>query len=241
MWKFLTSQHFSFTDVCIYFILQMKYFKTLLIVIVSLIGCFIGYNIFITVKYNHSTNMRDYKTSVWIFNDSIKNDIDTNRFAASVLERDQLYQYILNSGYRVGIWEFKDLNNVKLKDISINNYVDLSHVEIIPREVLNYKASPEINIELGFKFNDFISLNVDNYSKIISPIESTKYKGFYGTVNKLSLSNEEGKHLIIFDYPKGPQPMLFLFYKSSKGFYVIYIDSLNTKFDEHIINLLDLS
>ena len=219
----------------------MKYLKTLLIIIASFASCFLGYNIFIAAKYNHSTNLVDYEPYMWIFNDSVKNDIDTTRFASSIKERDLLYQYLFYSGYRVGIWEFKDLNRVELKEIKINNNVDLSQVNIIPREVLNYKASPEINIELGFKFNHAISLNIDNYSKIITPIETPKYKGFYGIVNKLSLSDEKGKHLIVFDYPKEPRPMVFLFYRTSKGFYVIYIDSLTVPFDESIIHLLDLS
>lgn len=219
----------------------MKYFKTFLIIIASLIGCFLGYNIFIAVKYNHSTNMFDYEPYMWIFNDSVKNDIDTTKFAASIKERDLLYQYILHSGYRVGIWEFKDLNRVDLEEIPMNKNVDLSQVNIIPREVLNYKASPEINIELGFKFNNAIGINLDNYSKIITPIETQKYKGFYGIVNKLSLTDEKGKHLIVFDYPDGPSPMVFLLYRTNNGFYVIYIDSLNVPFDASIIHLLDLS
>lgn len=219
----------------------MKYFKTFLIIIASLIGCFLGYNIFIAVKYNHSTNMFDYEPYMWIFNDSVKNDIDTTKFAASIKERDLLYQYMLHSGYRVGIWEFKDLNRVDLEEIPMNKNVDLSQVNIIPREVLNYKASPEINIELGFKFNNAIGINLDNYSKIITPIETQKYKGFYGIVNKLSLTDEKGKHLIVFDYPDGPSPMVFLLYRTNNGFYVIYIDSLNVPFDASIIHLLDLS
>jgi len=219
----------------------MKYLKILLIVVGSLGGCFWGYQIFIAAKYNHRTNMRDYEPYMWIFNDSVKNDVDTNRFAASIKEKDLLYQYILNSGYRVGIWEFKDLNRVELNNIPIHTHVDLSQVNIIPREVINYKASPEINIELGFKFDHAIALNLDNYSKIITPIETQNYRGFYGTVNKLSLTDKNGKHLIIFDYPNGPQPMVFLFYRTTKGFYVIFIDSLNVPFNESIINLLALS
>ncbi|MBC8014908.1 MAG: hypothetical protein H7X79_04100 [Sporomusaceae bacterium] len=219
----------------------MKIVKILVIAIASLLGCFVGYNIFIAVKHNHSTNMFDYEPYMWIFNDSVKNDIDTNRFVSSIKERDLLFQYLLYSGYRVGVWEFKDLNHVELEEISINNNVDLSKVNIIPREVINYKASPEINIELGFKFNHAIGLNIDNRSTIITPIETPKYKGFYGIVNKLSLSDGQGKHLIIFDYPDGPRPMVFLFYRTSKGFYIIYIDSINEPFDASIIHLLDLS
>lgn len=219
----------------------MKKIKILLIVIASLIGCYLLYSVFIIVKNRHHVEMSNYKPYLWILNDSTKNDVDINMFAGFIRERDILYEYILKSGYNISIWEFKDLNTVKLSEIPINSNVDLSDVKITPREVLNAKGSPEINIELGFLFSGLISLNIDEQSKIIKSIETPKYKGFYGAVHKLSLSDEKGKHLIVFDYPGGSEPTVFLFYKTSAGLYVIFINSMNVPFDESIINLLNLS
>lgn len=219
----------------------MKKIKITLIVVASLIGCYLIYSVFIIAKYKHRTEMFNYKPYLWIFNDSVKSQVDTNRFVGSVRERDILYQYILENKYYVSIWEFKDLSEVKLNEVSISDKVNLGSVNIIPREVINAKASPEINIELGFSFNHSVSLNIDKHSEIIKTIETTAYKGFYGLVNKLSLSNEKGKHLIVFDYPGGNEPTLFLLYKTSAGFYVVFINSKNVPFDESILKLLNLS
>jgi hypothetical protein len=185
--------------------------------------------------------MNNYKPYLWIFKDSVKNDVDKDMFVGSIRERDILYQYILKNRYHVSIWEFKDLSEIRLNEIPINCNVDLDDVNIMPYELLNKNESPEITTELGFSFSGSASLNIDKRSKIIKSIDTPKYKGFYGLVNKLSLSNEKGKHLIIFDYPSGNEPTLFLLYKTSTGFYVVFIDSNDGPFDESIIHVLNLS
>lgn len=219
----------------------MKKIKILLIVIASLIGCYLLYSVFIIVKNRHHVEMHNYKPYLWIFNDSVRNDVDTNIFVGSIRERDILYQYILKKRYNISVWEFKDLREIKLNEIPINSNVDLSKVSIIPYELLNKNESPEITVELGFSFSGLIGLNIDEQSKITKFIETPKYKGFYGVIHKLSLSDEKGKHLVVFDYHSGNEPTVFLFYKTSKGFYVIFINSRNKILDENIIKLLNLS
>lgn len=219
----------------------MKEIKILLIVIISLIGGYLLYSVFIIVKNRHHVEMHNYKPYLWIFNDSVRNDVDTNIFVGSIRERDVLYQYILKKKYHVSVWEFKDLSEIKLNEIPINSNVDLSKVSIIPYELLNKNESPEITVELGFSFSGLISLSIDEQSKITKFIETPKYRGFYGVVHKLSLSNEKGKHLILFDYPSGNEPTVFLLYKTSSAFYVVFINSKNVPFDEDIIKLLNLS
>ena len=152
----------------------MKKIKILAIVIASLFGCYLLYSIFIIVKNRHHVEMLKYKPYLWILNDSVKNDVNTNMFVGFIRERDILYEYVLKSHYHVSIWEFKDLKEIKLSDVSINNNMDLGNVNIIPREVLNAKASPKINIELGFSFSSSISLNIDKSSQIIKSIDTPK-------------------------------------------------------------------
>lgn len=219
----------------------MKKIKILAIIIASLIGCYLLYFVFIIVKYQHHTEMFKYKPYLWILNDSVKNDVETDKFAGFIRKRDILYEYVLKSHFHVSIWEFKDLSKISLNEVAVNSNIDLSEVRIMPYELLNKRANPEITIELGFSFNGSVSLNIGKQTKVIKSIDTPKYKGFYGLVNKLSLSNETGKHLIVFDYPSGNEPTVFLFYKSEKGFYVIFINSRNVPFDEHIIKLLNLS
>ena len=220
----------------------MKKVKILLIIIVSLLGCYLGYNIFTIIKYSHGVEMDDYKPYMWVFNDSVKKDVDTTRFVGHTRERDILFRYRLQNNYVVSIWELKDLNGTLLHKIPINSNVDFSDVQIMPYELLNKYESPEITVELGFSINGAISLNLDNNSKIIKTIETPKYKGFYGIVNKMSISNDKGKHLIIFDYTKENEPTVFLFYKTTRSFYIIFINSLEkVPIDENVINLLNLS
>lgn len=211
--------------------------------------------------------MFNYKPYLWIFNDSVKSQVDTVFFVGAISERDILYKYILNvknqadtvsfvggnrgtdildkymqrKRYTVSIWEFKDLSKIKLDEVSINSNRDLGEVSIMPYELIGKNEIPEITVELGFSFNHSVSLNIDKHSEIIKTIETPAYKGFYGLVNKLSLSNEKGKHLIVFDYPGGNEPTLFLLYKTSAGFYVVFINSRNVPFDESILKLLNLS
>lgn len=219
----------------------MKKIKVLLPILASLIVGYYSWSIFIIVKNRHHVDMSDYRPYMWIFKDSVKNDVDTNMFVSYTRERDLYYDYVIKSGYFVSIWEFKDLGQTKLSDVLIHREVSLSDVEILSKEVLNSKDIPSITTELGFKFNGSIGLNIDDQSKIIKQIDTPKYKGFYGVVNKLSLSNGNGKHVIIFDYSRKNKPTLFLFYKTSKSFYVILINSRNIPFDDSIVRLLNLS
>jgi len=207
----------------------MKKIKILLIAIAALFGCYLMYSAFIVVRYRHHVEMFKYKTYLWILDDSVKNNVDTNMFCGYIGKKDILYEYVLKNGYYVSIWEFEGLKEVKLSEIPIKTNVDLSDVKIIPREVLDAKESPEINIKLGFSFNGSVSLNLGKQTKVIKFINTHKYIGFYGLVNKLSLSDGKGKHLILFDYPKGNEPTLFLLYKTLTGFYVVFVNSKNVR------------
>lgn len=186
--------------------------------------------------------MDNYEPYMWVFNDSVKKDVDTIFFVGQIRERDILYQYRLKNKYLVSIWELKDLSTIQLDEIPINSNVDLSDVHIMPYELLNKHESPEMTVELGFSLDNTINLNLDNYSKIIKTIDTPKYRGFYGEVSKLSISNEKGKHLIVFDYPEEKQPTVFLFYKTARSFYIIFIKAKEkAPIDENVIQLLNLS
>lgn len=221
---------------------QMNKLKIVLIFIICLVGCYYTYNFFTMIKYSHGIEMDDYEPYMWIFQDSVRKDVDTSFFAGHIRERDILYQYRFKNKYLVSIWELKDLNKIQLDEIPINSNVDFSGINIMPSEGLNKGVSPKITVELGFSLDSTISLNLDNNSKIITTIETPKYRGFYGKVNKLSISNEKGKHIIQLDYPYENPYTVFLFYKSSRSFYIIFIKA-NEKvpLDENVIQYLKLS
>lgn len=220
----------------------MKKLKIVLIFIACLVGCYFTYNFFTMIKYSHGIEMDDYEPYMWIFQDSIRKDVDTSFFAGHIREKDILYQYRLKNKYLVSIWELKDLSKIQLGEIPINSNVDLSNVQISPSESLNKNVTPEITVELGFSLDSTISLNLDTNSKIITTIETPNYRGFYAEVNILSISNEKGKHIIQLDYPYENPYTVFLFYKTQRSFYIIFIKAKEkVPLDEHVIQYLDLS
>jgi hypothetical protein len=194
------------------------------------------------IKYSHGIEMDDYEPYMWVFQDSVRKDVDTSFFVGEIRERDILYQYRFKNQYLVSIWELKDLSNIQIDKIPINSNVDLSNVQISPSESLNKNVTPKITVELGFSLDSTISLNLDTNSKIITTIETPKYRGFYGEVNKLSISNEKGKHIIQLDYPYENPYTVFLFYKTQRSFYIIFIKAKEkVPLDENVIQYLDLS
>jgi len=92
--------------------------------------------------------------------------------------------------------------------------------------------------ERGYNFKK-IKINVDNKSNISSlNITGKNYKGFFGEVNRLSMSNQDDKHYVFIDnIPK--MDILFLVVNKSNKFYIIII-SCNKKFDKDIFNILNL-
>jgi hypothetical protein len=75
----------------------------------------------------------------------------------------------------------------------------------------------------------------------VKNIEGINYKGFYGTINKMSLSDRQDGHQIIFNYAIGPSPTVFLFYKGHQSFYIIIVNSLRgAPLDESMIDIFNL-
>ena len=99
--------------------------------------------------------------------------------------------------------------------------------------------SPEISISFELKFNNSFAVNLDKSSKIRKRIEGKNYVGFFGEIYKMSFCNSLGKNLVLFDYKREATPTLFLFYKYQGRLLVIIINS-EKKFDENIINILNL-
>ncbi len=191
------------------------------------------------IKYKHSCNFQTYKRFTWIFNDSVKNDLDTNICYSYVKQRDVYNNYHYKGIYNIIVWEFKDLNISEFEKLSINQNVNLDNVGFKYNEVLNSKSDLEINIKLGFAFYNTLKVNLDKNSKIERNIESSNYKGFYGIINKMSFSTEKGEPQILFNYVNKRTPTVFLFYKGQRMVYVVIINS-EKSFDEKIINILNL-
>jgi hypothetical protein len=185
---------------------------------------------------------------LWLFQDSIRKDIDTSLFLGCVRKRDLLYLYSYPNyhhfnppiQYRISIWEFKDLSRAELDKVSFNTNVNLDNLRPNSFETLNSHLSPEFIIKYGFSFNNNININLNEYSKVYKIINEKNYKGFYGVVNQISFSDENRKHLIFIDYHGyWQEPTLFLLYKYNKRFYVIIINS-KKPIDDNTIMILNL-
>lgn len=216
--------------------------KTIKIIVSGLIAipvCYFVIFIFEFLVYSHSIDWERCKQYTWIFRDSIKTDIDPNICGSYVKRRDIYNSYLYKRTYSIIVWEFKDLDLAKLNKTAVYENVDLDDVKFSSGEILNRHSDPEITIKYGFSFKNTMNVNLDKYSHLEKSIIGSNYKGFYGTINEMSLSDENGRHFIIFDYQSAKEPTLFLFYKGHHGFFVIVINS-KIPFDERIIKILNL-
>ena len=225
-----------------------KIFKIIISGIIAIVIVYFARFIFYVAVYQYDIDMRFNKEYFWLFKDSIKKDIDTVFFGSFNRKKDIIYKYIYNKYsehffYNITIWEFKDLNPIELNKIPINKNIDLDNIKLRRGETLDSGFSPETTVEFGPFFNNKIIFNVDKYSEIDSCFETTKYKGFYGKINKISFSNEKGKHLVLINYIDGRTPILFLIYKHNQRFFVIIVKSnkpLNEPLNKDIIKIFNL-
>lgn len=218
--------------------------KTLKIIILSIVGIIVlyfAYFIFDIVRYGYHIEMGNHKPYFWIFKDSAKKDVNKLVVVGCIRKRDIYYHYHCSHDkrdYGVGIWEFKDLSSVELKNTSISQNINLDNVKFSSGEVLHANRSPEITVRFGSFLKSTIDINLDEQSKIEKNIETSNYKGFYGILHKMSFSDKEG-HWVLFNYhPR--EYCLFLLYKAHQSFYVVMINS-EQPFSTDMINILNLS
>jgi hypothetical protein len=230
--------------------------KLLIKIVATLIVGYIIYFVGDYMIHGHSTDWKKWKEYTYLFNDSIIQDVDT--FLASSYEtRNDIYtnfHYIPNdsgrtieekflynpkdSAYNVVFWEFKKLSHLNAKEVQIRTNQNLENLKLKRGEILNSKSDQRISIHFGFEYQS-IAVNIDNQSKVEKLIEGQNYKGFLGSINRISLSNENNDHEIFIDYVPIQKQVLFLIYNSNQRFYLILIDS-DKSFDESMIKILNL-
>ncbi|MEY3499766.1 MAG: hypothetical protein RL308_1435 [Bacteroidota bacterium] len=196
--------------------------------------------------YGHSTDWELHRDYMWIFKDSIKNDIDTIGFSYvgkdNILNnfhyKSDIYNY--DFGYNIIVWEFKNLKKINLKEISINNQFDLYNIQFEEGETLNKGTDLETDVKYGFSFDNGINLNVDESDSIISYYNGSNYKGCYGYFRQISLSNKKDGHQIIFHNYLDSALTSILIYKKGSSIFLIVIQS-EKHFDDDIINLFNFN
>lgn len=203
----------------------------------------LGFYFFGILKSTHKTEFKNFNRYLWLFQDSLHKDINKYFYVGRIGERDIMYDYIYrneNSNYYITIWELKDLINNDLNEILINQNANLEIVKFEWGEIFNENSVlPKITMKMHLSFRNWMSVNLNENSKITNFINSENYKGFYGTIDKMSFNNDKGEVLVLFEYKKEPLQSLVIFYKCNYGFYAILINSSET-IDENILNILAL-
>lgn len=222
-----------------------KYWKLILGGIITLIFAYFGHNIFNALWYKHHINYNNYKRGFWLFNDSIRKNIDTAFYYGLERETDSLYNYFIsinNKEYAVSLWEFRYLEIRNMDDILFNKNVPLDKIKFSSGEEfnLNQDIRPEIKVKFDLSFNNSLNININEGSKVIKTLNSPTYRGFFGDINKISITNNKKEPLILFDYGMNYKQTLFLLYKKDASFYLILINSIQP-FNESIIEILKLS
>ncbi|HEX5552143.1 MAG TPA: hypothetical protein VFX43_02760 [Chitinophagaceae bacterium] len=128
-----------------------------------------------------------------------------------------------------------------LKTLSFNRDLALEDSKISFGETINVHSSPEITMQYGFVFYNSMNVNLNDDSKIDSTFQSTNYKGFYGVVNQMLFTNNEGKPCVLFNYANEKQYGLFIWYKDHGRFYLLVINSDNPFNSQKLIRIFNLS
>jgi hypothetical protein len=225
--------------------------KKIVITIIAVVVICIAYFVYVVIEDGHSFNWKTCKQSTWIFKKSVTKDIDPNgrSLCSSYVKKNDIFNtfhyFHGRDMYPIFVWEFKDLRNVDLGKITINQNIDLSNIKISFGETFHANSSSPVSIKYGFSLRGGLSVNLDSFSKIDGAFHGPNYKGFYGTINTMSFNNKKGKPQIIFDYSDKPykssfSPTVFLLYKGHHSFYVIIINSEKPFKNANIINILNL-
>jgi hypothetical protein len=196
----------------------------------------------------HSTKWNDYKHFIWLFNDSVQNSVDTFVCVGEVRKSDELYTYNLFSSpehkmfephYSIRIWKINALDNLDLHKVTFNKNWNFSDLKFNSGEELSSNSDYPIWVNFQLPFHNTLNVNLQSQSEIIKQLEGKNYVGFYGFTNKMSLSNDENSHLILFDSKEHTHKVLFLIYKRYGSCYLIDLFG-NKDFDETIIKIFNL-
>ena len=215
--------------------------KNILLLLCIVAVVYVTFKIGRIIYYSHNTEHKPI-TYLWLFNDSVKADLDTFVCIGHNRRSDSYYHYLYKQKYAVSIFEYRELAFVDLKHVKFNfgnNFDDFSDDFFGEEYNMNLYPLPETSINFELPFNNSFNLNLDSLSSIDKQVWGKNYRGFFGHIHKMSFSNSEKRNLVLLDYKLYSTPTLFLIYKYQGKFLVVLINS-EESFDEKIINILNL-
>lgn len=220
--------------------------KKTTIIIFSIIFCILiyaGYSIIMFKKQGHQSELYDYKKLLGVFKETERKYIDSTSlgFDGAIGKNDILFNYVYKKDYYILIWRFNEMKGANLNNIIINKNINLDNVDFDYSEILNANLNyiPKLTLKLGFSLKNTFNVNIDRESNIIRTFNSINYKGFYGSINRISLSNDTYNHVALFNYKSKHEPTAFLLYKMNENFYIILINS-KKQFDENMLKIFQL-
>lgn len=206
------------------------------------------------VKYFPVSETGKYRY-ITLFNDSIRKDIDTTYSGKIGIKKNGNLFYHYNyctvheipfnkkdTVYNIDFWELKDLSNADLNTIKFNKNVSLSDIKMgMCSEEDENKSLPHIESRIAFEFtNSKMDVNLDYGTEVYKTIDTINYKGFFGKVNIMSLTDKNGKTQMLLKY-KYPKKTLFLLYKTKQSFIVIRVNCNHDEaINENVINFFNL-
>lgn len=216
-----------------------KFKKTIKYLLLSVLGVYLLYMIITLIFFSHWIDFDMPYGYAWVFKASIKSDKNGSPPYSYFTSRDIYNNFHYQDSLNIIVWEFKNLGGLGLDNIGFHQNSNFNDVKFRSGQTINKHSDLEITMRFGFNFNSALMVNLSKGSEIVKEINADNYKGFYGTIRKMSFSNEKGKHQILFDYIEGGQSSLMLFYKKKSIWYLILINSVSP-FNEDILNILNL-
>ncbi len=213
------------------------------------------YRILFYFIVGHTTDWHSKEKFTYLFKKESFQHIDTLFIATArgMYDASETYHYypninikqgidpllLLNEVYiRIFIWKFDKFENIHLSNIKFRLKQDLRDIKPERGEVIDAESDARSVIAYGYNYKTII-VNTDQESKIRDFISDKHYKGFIGSFNRISLSNEAEKNDIYYEFVPYKENVLFLVYKSDKGFFLIVIDS-ELPIDRNVLKILNL-
>jgi len=200
------------------------------LLIISVLVVFVGYiivNFIMLLKYTHLHEFDNLTKYDYLFSDEYKDK--KNDISSEFYRKSDSYYRILCSDKLVSILRIPDLDKLNLDSIIFNTNINLNDLELYSSQIINSELedSPLTTILEKIPFKKNLVVNFNEETKIIEKFKGGNYLGFYGKFNKMSFSNKEGKHLMLFDYRGEQETTLLVFTRKRNQLFIIIVNSEN--------------
>lgn len=229
--------------------------KKVIKIILLILLLYVGYRITHYIIFGHTTDWNSKERFTYLFKKETFQHMDTVYIATARGRYDAVESYhyypnvdieqgmdrllLVNDVYiRFSIWKFDKFENIQISDIKFRTKQNLKDIKLNSGEVIDSESDKRKTVAYGYNYKT-VTVNTDQEAKMRDWFSGRNYKGFIGSFNRISLSNEKGKHDIYYDFIPYKENVLFMIYKSEKGFFLIVIDS-DLEINRSVLDLLNL-